>query len=173
MEHAQTPLRDGVEAAASQLHVQEVIRSAEHELRQLIEERLEVTKRICTVKQIIVGLANLYGDAILDDALSDLVGRDSGARQPGITRACRQVLLKGRRPMSAHEVCDEIQQTVPVLLARHKDPMATVYTILGRLVEYGEVSVLPGGRGQRTWAWAGERPGQVSALGAEHITPRL
>jgi hypothetical protein len=138
-------------------HVEEVMRRAEHELRQLMEERASVTKRICNVKRTILGLANMFGDTVLDSALLDLVGRDSGSRQPGITRACRRVLLEAGRPMTAHSVCDEIQREMPALLARHKDPMATVYTILGRLVEYGEVTVLQGDRGQRTWSWAAER----------------
>ncbi len=39
----------------------EVMRTAEHELRQLIEERAEITKRIGSIKQTIVGLAKLFG----------------------------------------------------------------------------------------------------------------
>jgi hypothetical protein len=119
-------------ASGENRHVQDVIRRAEGELRQLIEERAEVTKRIGTVKQTIVGLANLFGDGILDAALLDLVDRKSGSRQPGITQACRRLLMEAERPMSARDVCDEMQRTAPTLLARHKDPMATINTILSR-----------------------------------------
>lgn len=38
-----------------------------------------------------------------------------------------------------------------------KDPMATIYTILGRLVYYGEATGLSGDRGERAWLWAAER----------------
>lgn len=137
--------------------MQDVIRRAEHELRQLIEERAQVTKRIGAVKQTIVGLANLFGDGILDAALLDLLDRKGSSRQPGITRACRRVLMEAGRPISAREVCDAVQRTVPALLARHKDPMATINTILGRLVEYDEATVLSGDRGPRLWLWAGEQ----------------
>jgi hypothetical protein len=138
-------------------HVQDVIHRAERELLQLLEERAEVTKRIGTVKQTIVGLANLFGDGVLNAALLELVDRKSGSRQPGITRACRRILMEAGRPLSAREVCDGIQQTAPTLLARHKDPMSTINTILSRLVEYGEAKVLPGDHGQRTWLWASAR----------------
>lgn len=158
------------EPVSSNLHVQEVIRRAEQELRQLMEERTELTTRICTVKRTIVGLANLFGDDILDAALSDLVGRESGTRQPGITRACRRVLLEAGRPMSAREVCDQIQRSVPLLLARHKEPLATIYTILGRLVEYGEVTALPGDRGQRAWIWAAEQDSGPGPPEAGHFS---
>jgi hypothetical protein len=157
MDHGQTADKAMGAAGGANRHVQDVIRRAEGELRQLIDERAEVTKRIGTVKQTIVGLANLFGDGILDAALLELVDRRSGPRQPGITRACRRVLLEAGRPMSARDVCGEIQRTLPALLARHKDPMATINTILGRLVDYGEATVLPGDHGQRAWRWAAER----------------
>jgi hypothetical protein len=144
-------------------HALDVIRQAERELRQLIEERAKVTKRIGSLKQTIVGLADLFGDGILDAALLDLVDRKGSSRQPGITPACRTVLMEAGRPMSARDVCDEIQRTEPVLLAHHKDPMATINTILGRLVYYGEATGLPGDRGQRAWLWASERKSRLIA----------
>ena len=152
-------------------YVQEVMRRAEQELRQLIEERAEVTKRIGTVKRTIVGLAKLFGDGILDADLLDLFDRKLGARQPGVTRACRRVLMEAQRPMSARDVCDEIQRTVPALLASHKDPMATINTILGRLVAYGEAIVMPGDRGQRGWLWAAEHDGRSGTPDGEGSGP--
>src|SRR6201993_4711050 len=50
-------------------HVQEVIRQAHGELRQLLLQRSEIMKRIGTVKQTISGLANLFGDGVLNDEL--------------------------------------------------------------------------------------------------------
>jgi hypothetical protein len=164
MDHGPTTEKSAPDANS---HVQDVLRRAEHELRQLIEERSEVTKRIGTVKQTIVGLANLFGDGILDAALLDLVDRKSSSRQPGITRACRRVLMEAERPISARKVCDELQRTVPALLARHKDPMATINTILSRLVEYGEATVLPGDRGQRAWLWSADREHKTSVRDGE------
>jgi hypothetical protein len=163
MDHGQTADKAAADSPGGEnRHVQNVIGQAERELRQLIEERAVVTKRIGTVKQIIVGLATLFGDGILDAALLDLVDRKSSSRRPGITRACRRVLMEAGRPMSVRDVCDGIQRTAPALLARHKDPTATINTILGRLVGYGEATVLPGGRGQRAWLWAAERDGKSS-----------
>lgn len=155
-------------------HALVVIREAERELCQLIEERAKVTKRIGSLKQTIVGLADLFGDGILDADLLGLVDRKGASRQPGITRACRTVLMEaGRRPMSARDVCDEIQRTEPVLLAHHKDPMATINTILGRLVYYGEATGLPGDRGQRAWLWAAERKSRSIAPDREGSRPAL
>jgi hypothetical protein len=59
--------------------------------------------------------------------------------------------------MSVRDVCDEIQRMVPDFLARNKDPMSAVSTVLRRLVNYGEATPLRGDHGQQVWLWATER----------------
>ena len=144
-------------------HVQEVIRQAHDELRQLLRQRAEIMKRIGTVKQTISGLANLFGDAVLNDELMELVDRRSSGRQPGFTKACRMILMESGRAMNSRDICDYFQAKMPELLARHKDPMASVTTVLNRLVEYGEAeAVLANGR--RAWRWVADVPAtQASA----------
>jgi hypothetical protein len=137
-------------------HVQEVIRQAHDELRQLLQQRAEVMKRIGTVKQTIAGLANLFGDAVLSEELMELVDRKSNGRQPGFTKACRMILMECGRAMSAREICDYFHQKMPTMLARHKDPMASVTTVLNRLVEYGEAQAVLSGSGRRAWLWVAE-----------------
>ena len=144
-------------------HVQEVIRQAHGELRQLLEQRSEIMKRIGTVKQTISGLANLFGDSVLTEELMELVDRKSSGRQPGFTKACRMILMEAGRPMSARDICEYFQQRMPLLLARHKDPMASVTTVLNRLVDYGEAQAVFSGQGRRAWLWVAEA---ASASGA-------
>ncbi|HUK26733.1 MAG TPA: hypothetical protein VLV49_19305 [Terriglobales bacterium] len=134
-------------------HVQEVVRAAHQELRQLLRQRAEIVKRIGTVKQTISGLANLFGDGVLSDELLELVDRKSGGRQPGFTKACRMVLMGADRALGAREVCERIQQQAPALLVRHKDPLASVTTVLNRLVEYGEARAVVRENGRRAWQW--------------------
>ena len=153
-------------------HVQQVIRTAHEELRQLMRQRAEIMKRIGTIKQTIVGLANLFGDDVLNEELLELVDRRTGGRQPGFTKACRMVLMEAEKPLGAREVCDQIQQRMPPILIRHKDPLASVTTVLNRLVEYGEARTVLRENGRRAWQWvsdptqsefAASRAGGVSA----------
>jgi hypothetical protein len=137
-------------------HVQEVVRAAHDELRLLIRQRAEIMKRIGTVKQTIAGLANLFGDGVLNDELLELVDRKSGGRQPGFTKACRMILMEAGRPLGARDVCEQIQQRVPTLLLRHKDPLASVTTVLNRLVEYGEARAVSRDNGRRAWQWVAD-----------------
>jgi hypothetical protein len=134
-------------------HVQEVVRQAHEELRHLLRQRAEVMRRIGTVKQTIAGLANLFGESVLSEELLELVDRKSNGRQPGFTKACRMILMEAGRAMSARDVCDQIAQKMPPMLARHKDPMASVTTVLNRLVEYGEAQPVLLSTGRRAWQW--------------------
>jgi hypothetical protein len=146
----------GIKTFAGELHVQEVVKAAHEELRQLMRQRAEVMKRIGTVKQTIVGLANLFGDAVLTDELLELVDRKSSGRQPGFTKACRMVLMEAARPMGAKEVCEQIQEKIPPIMQRHKDPLASVTTVLNRLVEYGEARTVLRENGRRAWQWVAD-----------------
>lgn len=137
-------------------HVQQVIKAAHDELRQLMRQRAEIMKRIGTVKQTIVGLANLFGDDVLNEELLELVDRKSSGRQPGFTKACRMVLMEASRPLGAREVCEQIQQRIPPVLLRHKDPLASVTTVLNRLVEYGEAKAVVKENGRRAWEWVAD-----------------
>src|SRR5213593_2303688 len=137
-------------------HVQEVIRTAHEELRQLMRQRAEIMKRIGTVKQTIVGLANLFGDDVLNEELLELVDRKSGGRQPGFTKACRVVLMEANQPLAAKEVCEQMQRRMPPVLLRHKDPLASVTTVLNRLVDYGEARTVLRENGRRAWEWVSD-----------------
>ena len=151
-------------------HVQEVLRAAQDELRLLLQQRAEIMKRIGTVKQTIIGLANMFGDEVLSEELLELVDRKSGGRQPGFTKACRMVLMEADHPLGARDVCEQIQRRMPPLLVRHKDPLASVTTVLNRLVEYGEARAVVKDNGRRAWEWVAEpaeNPLQGSAEGEE------
>jgi hypothetical protein len=145
--------------------VQQVVQAAHDELLQLMQRRAEIMKRIGTVKQTIAGLANLFGEEVLGDDLLELIDRKPNGRQPGFTKACRAVLMEARRPLGAREVCGDLEKRDPALLARHKDPLASVTTVLNRLVDYGEARSLTNDRGRRVWEWVSD-----SARNSETVT---
>jgi len=150
-------------------HVQEVIRQAHGELRQLLQQRAEIMKRIGTVKQTISGLANLFGDELLSEELMELVDRKNSGRQPGF----HQGLPNDPHGGQARHECARHLRLFPAenaaLLARHKDPTASVTTVLNRLVEYGEAQAVVS-NGRRAWLWIAEEPAEVPRI---HEEPRL
>jgi hypothetical protein len=141
-------------------HVEAILQKAHEELCDLLRQRLEVTRRIGSVKQTIVGLIKLFGDGVVADELR--VEHRVYRRGEGVTDSCRRVLMEASEPMSSRRVCDLIQQTAPGVLANHKDPLATVNTVLGRLVQYGEARAVTSEQGHRVWQWSAENGSQES-----------
>jgi hypothetical protein len=143
-------------------NVQIVVKTAEDELRQLMRERTEIMKRIGTIKQTIFGLVKLFGNGILNEDLPAMFESRNTGRQPGFTRACRMVLMEASVPLAAREVCEQIQQMTPPMIQHHKDPLASVTTVLNRLVEYGEARSMVRDNGRRTWEWVSD-PGKADS----------
>ena len=152
---------------AADLHVQEVIRSAERELHQLLKLRAELMKRIGTIKQTLAGLANLFGDSVLSDEMLSVLARKSSGRQAGFTRACRRVVMEAKNPVGARIVCQTLQQRFPEVLERHKDPIASVTTVLNRLADYSEVRCLLDENGRRVYEWLAERENRNDLPGGD------
>lgn len=142
-------------------NVREVVKQAHHELVQLLRQRAELMRRIGTLKQTIAGLANLFGNEVLSDELMGLVGEQPKEtnRHPGFTNACRMVLIESARPMTARDVCDKIREKIPPMLARHRDPVASVTTVMNRLANYGESETVMS-NGRRAWKWIAEPTAQ-------------
>jgi hypothetical protein len=152
-------------APPSNGHVQEVIRSAQHELDQLLAQRADIMKRIGTVKQTLVCLAKVFGDDVLTPDTVRLLGRGATRKQPGFTRACRLILMEAVSPLDARHGLRELQRRFPELVERHKDPLASVTTVFNRLVGYAEVRSFHNGKGRRVWEWIADASnGESNAL---------
>ena len=158
-------------------HVQEVIRAAELQLQELMQQRADVTRRIGTIKQTLTGLANLFGDSVLSDDLLEFLDRKNAGPKMGFTRACRVVLMNSSTPLGARQVCDELRRRFAEVIARHKDPLASVTTVLNRLEEYGEARSSSVGNGRRMWEWVADHPrngngtGKTAAPSSTATTP--
>ena len=148
-----TEVAGAVDGRTQEQNVGKVVRAAEQELRRLLQQRAEVTQRIGAIKRTLAGLADLLGYSILDDDLGDLLGSRAANRNSGFTRACRLVLVNSSVPLNAHQVCEQVQQKFPQLIAHHRAPLSSVSTVLRRLADYGEARSLHPQKGPRLWEW--------------------
>jgi hypothetical protein len=148
-------LIEHVKATDSPAHVHEIVRLAEQELRGLESERSLIMKRIGAVRKAIIGLADLFGaELVSEEALGLATPKKRSGRGAGITKACRMVLMKSDRPLSARDVCRALQTEYPDCIVNHRDAVASVTTVLSRLVRYGEAVALSADGGRRRWKWA-------------------
>jgi hypothetical protein len=161
----QEPLSTRVPGEA---HIDRVLEEMHREFQSLMLQRAAILRRIGTIKQIIVGLANLLGDDVVGEGLLELVGQRSSTRPRGFTRTCRLILMESKRPLMSQEVCQEIERRNPILLSNHKDPMASVSTVLNRLATYGEARVVVNDRGRRAWEWATDHSAVTLSPPNEH-----
>ncbi len=137
-------------------NVLEVLRAARLELEALLRQRAEITRQIGTVKQAIIGLATVFGGPALQSAVLDLMDHRTTTRQSGFTRACRYILTEANRPLNSSEMCEELRKKFPEVVSRHKDPTASVTTVLNRLVAYGEAVPSKDSHGRRAWRWVAD-----------------
>jgi chorismate mutase len=151
----------GAPANGATVRVQEVIRQVHEELRQLLQQRADVTRRIGTVKKTVAGLASLFGEGVLNGELRELLDQGKPGRSPGFTKTCRTILMEADSPLNARDICDRIRQRAPAMMERHKDPIASVTTVLNRLVDYGEAERVRLCDNRRGWQWVAESSGRL------------
>jgi hypothetical protein len=142
------------EATGSTKDVHIVVDRIKEELHTLMQQRDDVMRKICTVKKTVAGLVALFGVGEIDPQLQEVLGyKDS--RRPGLSAECRMVLMNAERHLSAREVRDRVVDRLPSL-AKHRDSLASVTTILNRLIRYGEAQRLRDETGVHRWAWAAQ-----------------
>jgi len=132
-----------------------VIGRMTEELQTLLQQRDEVVRKICTVKKTVAGLVTLFGAEDIQPPVPELLGYKD-QRGSGLSAECRLTLMNAERPLSAREVRDRVIQRLPSL-AQHRDPLASVTTILNRLIRYGEACRITDSRGRQGWVWATEK----------------
>jgi chorismate mutase len=148
-----TPPQYLAEDSGTTPHVQEVIRTAERELNELLQQRSEIMRRVGTIRQLLNGMVSLFGETILDQELMTALDRGVSGRRSGFTRACRTVLMESGRPMRTRDACEQLGRRFPELVERHKDLSASVTTIFHRLTRYSEARCYLDSERVRVWEW--------------------
>ena len=126
------------------------------ELLYLLDRRTAIMRRIGTVKRTIIGLTALFGADALDNDVRELVGIEMKQRVSGLTNTCRRILLEAECGMAAQDILNAIRSQNPSLLSTHKDPLASLNTVLNRLVTYGEAQRVLMSDNRRGWQWVEE-----------------
>jgi hypothetical protein len=133
-------------------NIQPIVNSAREELRHLLQQRADITRRIGTIKQTILNLCSLFGDDELsDDDLREFAEHKPATRRPGLTQACRAALRKLDRPLTARELSEHLQQQDQLSSRNAKNLAASVAVVLERLVQYGEARIVLRDNGRRAW----------------------
>ena len=131
--------------------VEQVIEYAQTEVRVLLQRRAEITRRLTVLRRTITDLARIFGHHGLSSEPSTLLKPPRRTRRTGLTEACRSILMKSPQPLTAHDVVERMRANHAALIYHHKDPMASVTTVLLRLESYGEAASEIGSSRRRLW----------------------
>jgi cell division septum initiation protein DivIVA len=83
----------------------------------------------------------------------DALSNPTAASQPGITEAVRRamLILSDDPPKVAVEIRDTIERNNLLDVERYENALAAIYTVLGRMVESGDVDQIPREDGKRAF----------------------
>jgi hypothetical protein len=108
------------------------------ELLTLRKELREVEDDIAAARQALHGLSLILGEEYVSDELLRLI-HPKRTNIRGLSSVCRSLLVKPPYAYSVREICDCINATDPLLLTHHKNPMASVMSVLRQLARRGEI----------------------------------
>jgi hypothetical protein len=139
--------------AGPRMEIEQIVKLAGGELQVLLTQRAAILRRLAILRRIISGLAEMFGDDVLPEDVRVLINLPTQrSRGVGLTEACRVALSNSSRPLTAREVVDTIRTKDATVIANHKDPVASVTSILHRLGSYGEATTEVSLSGRRMWA---------------------
>ena len=140
-----------LEDSGKQLEVEYSERVAQRELEGLLRQLANMNRQILMVRRAITGLAATIGDAGVASSGTAQATRVRRTRREDLTRACRTVLDQASLPLTAREVTHAVGELTPSAIADQENPVASVTSVLRRLLEYGEVNNAFNEEGRRTW----------------------
>ena len=143
---AQFKVEDGVRLSAPTIH---------RELSALLKQLREVEGDIAAVRQTLHGLSLILGEEYFSEELLRLI-QPKRTNIRGLSSVCRSLLLNAHRAYSVREVCNHIHATEPLLLIHHRNPMASVMSVLRQLAKRGEI-VRRTENGRSVWQQASSR----------------
>jgi hypothetical protein len=143
---AQFSVEDGVQLSA---------RKITKELAALQKQLREVEGDIVAVRQTLHGLSLILGEEHFSEELLRLI-RPKRTNIRGLSSLCRSLLLNSSRTYSVREICNCINATDPLLLTHHRNPMASVMSVLRQLARRGEI-IRKTENGKSAWQLASSR----------------
>lgn len=140
------------------------LQAAQAELEELLIKQEEIEQRIARVKQAIISLAPLAeepGSTFWTSALAAIRGE-------GISDTCRQILQSTGKPLSPVEIKQQLLN-MGIDLSRQKNVMASIHSLLKRLVANDEIETRDEGL---TYKWK-RRYGATNSLANMMATTNL
>ena|SRR5215468_2617601 len=125
-----------------------VSKAAEHELRELLRHRVQVSRRIAILRKTIRVMMGVESARVAQTSAAVRLGP---RKREGITRACRTVLAQATTPLTVSQIAQLVRSSYANTASRQRDLLASVSAVLRSLLESGEANNAFDDDGSRTW----------------------
>ena len=136
---------------------------AKQDLARHLVKRQRLDQRIARLQTVVSDLQNLCAQLYeknFERSVERVIKKDLKA---GITESTRVILQENFFPMTANEIKEKIESR-KLNLARYSNPLAVIHTILKRLVQGGEVRIVPRENGKKAYQWITSADRALAAL---------
>src|SRR5580698_140500 len=125
---------------------------AKQDLARHLVKRQKLDQKIARLQAVVGDLQNLCTErdqSNFENRVDRVIKADLAV---GITEAARVILKENFFPMTASEIKEKIEAR-KLNLARYSNPLAVIHTILKRLVQGGEIRIVPQPNGRNAYQW--------------------
>jgi hypothetical protein len=136
---------------------------AKQDLARHLVKRQKLDQKIARLQAVVGDLQNLcaeWDQKNFERRVDHVIKADL---KVGITESARVILQENFFPMTASELKEQIEAR-KLQLARYANPLAVIHTILKRLVQSGEVKVVPQSAGKKSYQWISSTDKALSEL---------
>jgi hypothetical protein len=136
---------------------------ADQDLARHLVKRQELDQQIARLQAVVSDLNTLCAERDqrnFEQRVDRVIKADLAV---GITESARVILKENFFPMTASEIKGKIEAR-KLNLARYSNPLAVIHTILKRLVQGGEVRIVPQAKGKKAFQWVSTADKLLSEL---------
>jgi hypothetical protein len=136
---------------------------AKQELAHELVERQKSDQKLARLQSLITQLQDLCAEQDQKRFWNSIERVVKADLRGGITQTIRILLKETSLPMTATDLKAEIEAR-KYDLARFKNPLAVIHTVLNRLVKSGEVKLVPQKYGKKAYQWVSTTEKLLSEL---------
>jgi hypothetical protein len=125
---------------------------AKQDLARHLVKRQKLDLKIARLQSLVGNLQSLSAEHDRKNFESQLDRFIKADLKMGITESTRVILKENFFPLTANEIRTKIEAR-KLNLARYSNPLAVIHTILKRLIQGGEVRIVPQANGQKAYQW--------------------
>jgi len=136
---------------------------AKQHVARLLVQREKIDRKVARLQAVIGDLQDLRAELSRKQFERGLERVVKAHLKMGITELARVILEETFFPMTAGELKEKLEVR-KLDLSKYSNPLAVIHTVLKRLVQSGEVRVIPQERGKKAYQWVSTTDKLLSEL---------